>query len=182
MEGFDSTYVAQPYPFVRTLWLRKGDNGYYSWVDLFDDLHRLTVEHETGFGGIWGPATIRTGGLTLRTDTLRTTVVYNGNPRLAPTGSAVDAAEFVRDGDPVRRVLVPLPEAPFITPVFPGWGYGSVYRYAGLAQSFGVYMYATGVGVGPSVPTICHDAWTNAPFPLHAVSDADFASCGPAGP
>jgi hypothetical protein len=180
--GFDSAYVAQPYPFARTVWLRKNDNGYYSWVDLFSDLNTRRVEHETGFGGVWGAATIRTGHLTIRTDTLQKTVTYNGNPGTIVSGSLVDAADFQLDGDPVRRVLVPLPEAPFISPVFPGWGYGSVYRYEGRADSFGVYMYATGAGSGPPAPTICRDAWGNAPFPLHAVSDADFATCGPAGP
>lgn len=174
--------VAQPYPFVRTIWLRKGDNGYYSWVDVFNDLQLQIVEHETGFGGLWGPATIRTNRVEIRTDTLSHTVTYNGNPGLPDMGSSVDAAEFVRDDDPVRRFLVPLPEAPFITPVFPGWGYGSVYRYGSPSRSFGVYMYATGVGSGPSGPEICKAAWTNAPFALHAVSDADFDRCGPQGP
>jgi len=169
----------QPYPFVRTIWLRKADNGYYSWVDLLDDLQLKIVEHETGFGGIWGPATIRTNRVEIRTDTLSRTITYNGNPVLLDTSVSVDAAEFVLDGDPVRRVLVPLPEAPFITPVFPGWGYGSVYRYAGPSRSFGVYMYASVVGAGPLAAEICEAAWTNAPFPLHPVSAAEFAACGP---
>jgi hypothetical protein len=180
--GLPDTLVDQPYPFVRTLWLRKGDNGYYSWVDLFSDLQLNIVEHETGFGGLWGPATIRTNTVSLRTDTLSQTTTYNGNPGLPVTGSLVDAAEFLLDQDPVRRVIVPLPEAPFITPVFPGWGYGSIYRYASPSRSFGVYMYATGMGAGPDVPTICQGAWSNAPFPLHSVSASEFASCGPTSP
>jgi len=170
----------QPYPFVRTIWLRKGDNGYYSWVDVFHDLGLTIVEHETGFGGLWGPATIRTNQLEIRTDTLSRTITYNGNPGIPEMGSSVDAAEFILDYDPVRRLLVPLPEAPFITPVFPGWGYGSVYRYASPSRSFGVYMYADAVASGPSAQQICEAAWTNAPFALRAVSAAELASCGPA--
>jgi hypothetical protein len=184
LQGFDPALglISQPYPFKRTIWLRRADNGYYSWVDLINTLP-YKAEHETGFGGIWGPATIRTASTEIRTDTLSKTVRYNGDPGLTVMGSKVDAAEFVLDGDPVRRLLVPLPEAPFITPVFSGVAYGSVYRYAGPPVSFGVYMYAGALGPGePAASTICSDAWTNAPFPLHAVSPAELAGCGPVGP
>lgn len=172
-------WVPQPYPFARTVWLRRADNGYYSWVDLQADLGRLDVEHENGFGGVWGPATIRTSQLTFRTDTLKGTVVYNGNPRTADlSGALTEAAEFVRDGDPVRRVLVPLPGAPFITPVFPDVGYGSVYVYRGPSIDFGAYMYAD-AGGGPPARAVCAGAWANAPFALPAVSPDELASCGP---
>ncbi len=182
MEGFPASILPSPYPFKRTVWLAKQENGYYSWVDVVNDLHMNIVEHETGFGGLWGPATIRTNRLEIRTDTLANTIRYNGNPGLPVMGSLVDAAEFVRDNDPVRRLLVPVPEAPFITPVFPGWGYGSVYRYASPSRSFGVYMYATAVGTGPSASQVCGAAWANAPFPLRPLTPAEVASCGPAAP
>jgi hypothetical protein len=182
LEGLPPSIQPQPYPFTRTVWLGERDNGYYSWVDLVNNLHLTIVEHETGFGGLWGPATIRTNALAIRTDTLSKTVTYNGNPGHVVTGAIVDAAEFVRDNDPVRRVLVPLPESPLITPVFPGWGYGSVYRYSSLSQSFGVYMYATAVGSGPSASQICGAAWAHAPFPLRTLTPAEVASCGPASP
>jgi hypothetical protein len=180
--GYPDTFVAQPYPFDRTLWLSKGENGYYTWVDLYSDTGSLLVEHETGFGGLFGPATLRTSQVQIRTDTLSQTVVFNGDARSNTPGSLVDAVEFSLDGDPVRRVLVPVPEAPFITPVFPGWGYGSVWRYSGAAHSFGVYMYADGADSQVPVSAICRGAWTNAPFPLHQVSEAEFGGCGPTAP
>jgi hypothetical protein len=181
--GYPSWIQPQPYPFARTVWLSRADNGYYSWVDILGaDLNLKVAEHETGFGGLFGPATIRTNQVTLRTDTLSQTITYNGNPRQWPSGALVDAAEFIMDGDPVRRLLVPLPEAPMITPVFPGWGYGSVYRYDSPSRSFGVFLFATSVGSGPSASEVCRNAWTRAPFPLRPVSDAEFASCGPTGP
>lgn len=171
-------WVSQAYPFARTVYLREGDNGYYSWVDVQGDLGRLDVEHENGFGGLWGPATIRTSQVTIRTDTLAHTVVYNGNPRSATLeGARTEAAEFVRDGDPVRHVLVPLPGAPMITPVF-DVGFGSVYVYRGPSVDFGAYMYAD-LGSGPSARSVCSQAWGSAPFPLPSVSAADLAGCGP---
>jgi hypothetical protein len=176
-------WVTQPYPFARTVWLGKGDNGYYSWIDLQADLGRLDVEHENGFGGVFGPATIRTSRLTLRTDTLEHIVVYNGDPRTVDlAGARTDAAEFIRDGDPVRRVLVPLPGAPFITPVFPDRGFGSVYVYRGSPRSFGVYMYADMADSGPPARSVCASAWAHAPFALPSVSAAELAECGPAEP
>jgi hypothetical protein len=130
------------------------------------------IELETGFGGLWGPATIRTAQLQFRTEDQSVTSRFNVPP-------VPDAAEFSLDGDPLLRVLVPLPEAPMISPVFPGWGFGSVYVHRSVYESYGAYLYAAPRSEARSARLICQDAWRKAPFPLRTLSPAELDACGP---
>jgi hypothetical protein len=130
------------------------------------------IEFEVGFGGLFGPGTITTGQLQFRTDTLTKSDRFN-------VASVPDAAEFDLDGDPLLRVLVPLPEAPMISPVFPGWGYGSVWVHRHDYSSYGAFLYAAPRGVGETARQLCERAWATAPFPLRTLSAAELAGCGP---
>jgi hypothetical protein len=130
------------------------------------------TELEIGFGGVFGPASIRTGHVSIRTDTLTRTNVIN-DP------SVVDGVEFDRDGDPLLRALVPLPEAPMISPVFPGWGYGSVYVHRMDYQSYGAYLYAAPRAAAAPARQLCLQAWQQAPFPLPTPAADALAQCGP---
>jgi hypothetical protein len=129
------------------------------------------TELEVGFGGLFGPARIATGQVQFRTDTL----TANNNFNLTPVP---DAALFDLDGDPLMRVLVPLPEAPMISPNFPGWGYGSVFVHRLDYQSYGAYMYAAPRSLPVSPRQLCQQAWATAPFPLRTLSAAEAAHCG----
>lgn len=170
--GYPEWYQAEPFPFTRTVWLSPRENGYYSWVEIERAMSWAGIELETGFGGLWGPATIRTGREQFRTEDQTENKRFN-------VPSVPDAAEFARDGDPLLRVLVPLPEAPMISPVFPGWGYGSVWVHRDVYESFGAYLHAAPRGAERTARQICQDAWSNAPFPLRTLSAAELDSCGP---
>ena len=172
--GYPSWYVDQPYPFHRTVWLRAGEYGYFTQVVL----ERKTlfpysdIEHEVGFGGLWGPARVRTSKLDYRTDTLRSNLWSN-------LELDVDAAEFSRDGDLVKRILVPLGRIPMISPVFPRT-YGGVYAYSlGPTTSYGAYLYAAPPSIAASARALCRFAWKNAPFALPVVPRESIAACGP---
>lgn len=168
---FPSHYQNEPFPFTRTLWLRPREYGYFTWVEIERTMVWKGTELEVGFGGIFGPATIRTGHSALLTDTLSKHVELN----LAPVP---DAAELDRYGDPLLRVLVPLPEAAMITPVFPGWGFGSIYVHRLHYESYGAYLYAAPRSAAASPRTVCVDAWAQAPFPLRGLTPAEIAGCG----
>lgn len=170
--GYPLSYVSEPHPFSRTIWLKRGDWGYYSWVNLEESLNYSGIEHEIGFGGLWGPGEIRSADASFRTESLQNTFRFN-------LDWSLDAAEFLRDGDPLRRVLVPLPGAPLISPVFPGWGYGSVYVHRNNDSSYGAFMFAAPTSVALAAREICRRAWREAPFALPAVSDAELGGCGP---
>jgi hypothetical protein len=172
--GFPPSYQRQPYPFNRTVWLFPKDYGYFTEVVVEGTLLQPypNVEHEVGFGGLWGPATVRTSEVNLNTDSLATTINYNWDYR-------VDAAEFLRAGDPLARTLVPLGPAPMITPVFT-FGYGSVYAYNyGPTASYGAFLYAAPIGVAEPSRTVCQEAWARAPFQLPSVTQAQLDGCGP---
>jgi hypothetical protein len=170
--GYPSYYQEEPFPFTRTVWLSARENGYYSWVEIERVMTWTGIELETGFGGLWGPATIRTAQLQFRTEDQSVTSRFNVPP-------VPDAAEFSLDGDPLLRVLVPLPEAPMISPVFPGWGFGSVYVHRSVYESYGAYLYAAPRSEARSARLICQDAWRKAPFPLRTLSPAELDACGP---
>ncbi len=170
--GYPLSYVDEPHPFSRTIWLRRGEWGYYSWIDLEEPLNYTGIEHEIGFGGLWGPGRVRTAEVDFRTESMQAHNRYN-------LDWGPDAVEFVRDGDPLRRVIVPLPGAPMITPVFPGWGYGSVYVHRNDDKSYGAYLFAAPESYVLATREICQRAWREAPFPLPSISDAELAACGP---
>jgi hypothetical protein len=170
--GFPPSYQRQSHPFTRTIWLYRGQYGYFTYIDLENVVDYPNVEHEVGFGGLWGPATIRTAEVSLFTDTLPGIINYNWDYR-------VDAAEFLRVGDPLARSLVPLGPAPMITPRF-SFGYGSVYVYNyGPISSYGAYLYAAPRELAQSTRSICRYAYTNSPFQLPAFTSEQLDSCGP---
>ncbi|HXG45167.1 MAG TPA: hypothetical protein VNJ71_10465 [Gemmatimonadales bacterium] len=171
--GFPSWYQAEPFPFVRTVWLRPREFGYFSWIEIQRVMAWQGVELEVGFGGVFGPARIRTARQTLLTDTLTTSYHFNDPP-------AADAAEFDLYGDPLLRVLVPLPEAPLLSPVFPGWGYGSVYLHRLDYSSYGAYLYAAPRTLAAPARQVCLQAWAQAPFPLRKLTFPEQSACGPA--
>lgn len=169
---FPASYENEPFPFTRTLWLSPLQYGYFSWTQLERTMVWEETELEVGFGGVFGPARIRTSQMDFRTESMTRHMAIN-EPRTIP-----DAAELDLDGDPLMRVLVPLPEAPMISPVFPGWGYGSVYIHRRDYQSYGAYLYAAPRGATTSPRALCEQAWTTAPFPLRTLSADELASCG----
>lgn len=175
---FPPEFTEQANPFTRSTWLRAGERGYYSFVvmDTIIDVPPTPrwIENEIGWGGVWGPATIRHRAGAFRTDTMsRTTILPGSGP------GVVDAVEFIRDGDPLIRVLVPLPGGEMISPVFPGWGFGSVYLHHYLVKSYGAYMYVAPRESARSARFLCERAWTEAPFPLPQAPPTELASCGP---
>jgi hypothetical protein len=170
--GFPPTYQRQPHPFSRTIWLQPGAYGYFTRVQLEHVLDYPNVEHEVGFGGLWGPATVRTAEVDIFTDSMPGIFNYNW-------GYRVDAAEFLLAGDPLARSLVPLGPAPMITPRF-DFGYGSVYVYNyGPISSYGAYIYAAPLELAESTRDICRYAYTHAPFALPPFALADLDRCGP---
>jgi hypothetical protein len=164
-------YQNEPFPFTRTLWLRPREYGYFSWTEIERSMVWTGTELEIGFGGVFGPATIRTGQMTFTTEAMTRHNRFN-------VASVPDAAELDLHGDPLLRVLVPLPEAPMISPVFPGWGYGSVYVHRSEYKSYGAYLYAAPRALAVPPRQICLDAWAQAPFPLRALTPAEMAACG----
>ncbi|MEO8139051.1 MAG: hypothetical protein ABI742_05355, partial [Gemmatimonadota bacterium] len=172
--AFDHLTAPFDYPFSRTVWLRAGDHGYFTQVTIHHPPPETRdFEHELGFGGLFGPATIRFGNAaTLRTDTLSSTV------RIQPEATIPDAADFWLDTNPLQRVLVPLPGNELISPVF-GSNAGSVYIHQVHSRDYGAYLF---VGPRTSVVTarsVCAYAWAHAPFPLPPISAAELAACGP---
>jgi len=168
---YPSYYQNEPFPFTRTLWLRPREYGYFSWTEIERTMVWPNTELEIGFGGMFGPATIRTGAITFQTDTLHHHNRFN-------VASVPDAAELDLRGDPLMRVLVPLPEAPMISPLFPGWGYGSVYVHRSVYESYGAYLYAAPRALAVSPRQTCANAWTQAPFTLRALTAPELAACG----
>ncbi len=68
--GYPSYYQITPFPFTRTLWLRPREYGYFSWTEIERTMVWTGTELEVGFGGVFGPGTVRTGQISFRTDTL----------------------------------------------------------------------------------------------------------------
>jgi uncharacterized protein YjdB len=166
---------AYDYPFDRTIWLRAGESGYYVQV-------RATApvpagvgdrEHEVGFGGLWGAATVRMHNVTYRTDTLSATTRQN-------LSWAVDAAEYDKDGDPLMRVVVPLPGGEMLTPSFGPYFRGGVYLHLlGNSLTYGAYMYAAPRASADQARAVCQRAWAQAPFALASPGAAALSTCGP---
>jgi len=172
--GFPSWYVAQRYPFHRTIWLRSGDSGYFTQIEMESSLlfDYPDVEHEVGFGGIWGPASVRTSQASYRTEALERHEKHNLQRQ-------VEAAELSRDGDRLLRVLVPLAAGPMITPKFPKT-YGGVYAYfLGPTERYGAFLYAASRDSALTARAVCRYAWTHSPFAVPAVTTGQLDACGP---
>lgn len=171
LEKFPAHYQNEPFPFTRTLWLSPRQYGYFSWTELERVMQWEGTELEVGFGGLFGPASITSGHEQLRTDSMTEHVLLDANP-------VPDAASFDLDGDLLMRILVPLPEAPMISPVFPGWGYGSVYVHRMDYQSYGAYLYAAPRIAATTGRQLCAEAWSTAPFALRSLTAEELAGCG----
>jgi hypothetical protein len=166
---------AYAYPFDRTVWLRAGEDGYYVQVRAMAPVPAGVGdrEHEVGFGGIWGAATVRMHNVTYRTDTLTSSTRQN-------IAWGVDAAELDKTGDPLLRVLVPLPGGEMATPYFSSAFYGGTYLHLlGNTLTYGAYLYAAPRATAAQARAICQKAWREAPFALPAVTDARLSTCGP---
>jgi hypothetical protein len=168
---FPATYQNEPFPFTRTLWLRPREYGYFTWVQLERTMVWRGTELEVGFGGIFGPATVRSGSSTFRTDAMteHTRFALDYGP---------DAAELDLDGDPLVRVLVPVPEAPMISPVFPGWGFGSVFVHRQDYRSYGAYLYAAPRSVAEPGRRLCEHVWATLPIVVRQLTPSERAACG----
>jgi hypothetical protein len=142
----DSASAEGRYPFVKTVWLRRGVSGYWALVEPLIQLSASTTnsryEHEIGFGGLWGPGILRLGSLRFRADTVLHTIRV---VKPEQTGFAV----WFRDGELVRRLLVPMPLKGFLVPAFEGeirggtWvlvyrprRYGALMGFAGPTSAF----------------------------------------------
>jgi hypothetical protein len=152
----------RPYPFTKTVWLRRGEYGYYTWIRPVqalpgDSQYAVGMsEHEVGFGGLWGPATIRTGQGQVRSDRLKASREFTdvGRP---------DAAEFRRDGDPVVRILVPIPPARLLVPRFSESSFGGIFVHHLEPGPYGAYLYAAPRNVSLSRIHVMEMAWREAP-------------------
>ena len=170
--------VNSPYPFTKTVWLRRNEYGYFAWIEPLTELPReswylgVLSEHEIGFGGIWGPGTVQTAEGLIYTQDLENTYEVN-------LSEEVDAADFRHSGDLFKRVLVPLPGGPFVVPVFAQATFGGVFIHHHVPLSYGAYLYAAPSKKAKSARAICKQAWRSAPFPLPRISPAELATCGP---
>jgi hypothetical protein len=174
--GLNSNAPDQPYPFRKTVWLRRGQSGYFTLVEPLVHYSQPIerVEHEIGFGGLWGPATVTTGHDSVSTSSLSKT------RSLSHGAAMVDAALFARDGDPVTRILVPLDPSQMIVPKFTASDYGSVWILRYSNDAYGGYLYMA-FGVPPASPRqVCQFAWATAPTALRmrGASAAALAECG----
>ena len=147
----DSASAEGRYPFTKTVWVRRGVSGYWALVEPLTPLPAGTTntryEHEIGFGGLWGPGTLRLGSLRVRTDTLLRTIRV-ANPE--QTGFGV----WLRDGEPVHRLLVPIPLRGFVVPVFAEGNSGGTWVLVYRPRRYGAFM-------GFALPTSAFDptAW-----------------------
>lgn len=166
-------YEIRPYPYTKRIWFRAGEPGYYAFLDPLEPFpETYQAEHEIGFGGLWGPGELRTHDVQLNLGNPRQAVELNADNRL-------DAAEFRWGADNLRRVLVPLPGAPIITPNFDADQYGSTWVHIDKSAPFGAYLYAAPLGEGLSARDVCIKAWTEAPFGLPPYTVLDLVRCGP---
>lgn len=141
-----------PYPFTKTIWVRHGERGYYAEVT---PLRRVDgfLEHEIGFGGLWGAATVRTPEGSVRTDDQ-----VDHYRTKAPVGWAT----LRRDSEDFKRHMI------MLDPEFarsPYWGhrtYGSVHRHGVESESFAVYLY----GGRRRLQTVCRHVASTRPRSL----------------
>jgi hypothetical protein len=168
------------YPFSKDVWLRPDDTGYFALIEPLRPLPEGAwyggniSEHEIGFGGIWGAGDVAAFAGELRTDLVEPNFVEI-NPAERP-----DAAELIRDGDTLRRVLVPLMRTHMIVPAFGGPNFGGVFIHRHTPGPVAAYLYVSEIGLGLSAREVCARAWRSSPVRLSQVTDAELASCGPA--
>jgi hypothetical protein len=149
--------TAVSYPFEKLVWLRANDRGFYAVVRPLTTLPpRFESEHEIGFGGVFGPASVVAGVGALRTDELAT------HERLDPAGG-VAVASLRRDGTDLVRTLVPLPPAPIIVPAFDAASFGGVYVHRLTSGRYGAYLHVAPAAKSGTPVVVCRAAWRRAP-------------------
>lgn len=124
------------YPFRKTVWIRDGERGYYAEVRPLATVG-FRAEHEIGFGGLWGPATVTTPEGAYRTGSI------DGHYK---TRGRVPWATFSRDGDIDRQMILLTPHH-VLSPNFT-WGSGGAYHYTRTAGTYSAYLYGGGRPVG----------------------------------
>lgn len=136
--------VRRSYPFSKTVWLRAGETGYYARVQPHAPLPSSSghTEHEIGFGGIWGPATVSTPSTSIRTD-LMPTHWLSGD---------VAWAQLDHDGDRLQRTVVPFPVAEMLVPRFSDFVFGSLYVRRTWSEPYGAYFHVR-TGADPRSPS-----------------------------
>jgi hypothetical protein len=170
--------LSYPYPFLKTVWLRRGDEGFFAQVMPLVGLPPERqyapgiAEHEIGFGGVWGPGIVSTSNGTVLLDEISGTCEFDTVPR-------VDAARFTRVDDPLVRVLVPLPEAPLLVPYFDEVSHGGVYVHHHWPLVYGAYLYAAPRTAAVATRVVCAHAWLTAPFALRPLAAGELEECGP---
>ena len=174
--GQDAQY---PYPFRKTVWLRRGQTGYFTWIEPLGELPEHArynlggiSEHEVGFGGLFGPATVETAEGVISTEA---TKPYHHEFN---ADSGTDAATLIRYGDPIKRILVPLPGGPLLIPAFSEENYGGVIIHNNGSKNYGAYLYSAPHNGALSANDVCKMAWTTTPFPLPEPKPEDLTTCG----
>jgi hypothetical protein len=160
--SYTADHKRRKYPFTKTVWLRSGESGYYTLVKPVRQLAPSVggLEHEVGFGGVFGPA-----GLTYPGGSFR------ASPMLSQS-RVVPWMQLQRDGDPLARVVVPFPASELVVPAFGSGPFGSVYVHQVRSASYGAYLHAA---VGGDPMAICRAAWRHRPGPLRTL--ASTGSC-----
>jgi hypothetical protein len=133
----DSSLADGKYPFTKTVWVRRGVSGYWTLMEPLLKLPNATAsgryEHEVGFGGLWGSGELRLGSARLRSDTIQRTFRAT---RAEQTGYA----EWVREGEYLRRILVPMPLRGFLVPVFDNVNRGGTWILVYRPKRFGAFL------------------------------------------
>jgi hypothetical protein len=175
--GPTGTEPSHPYPFTKTVWLRQGNSGYFALLEPMVPAppveRRYTPglsEHEIGFGGFYGPGTYATSEGRHRAP---------GGRRFNAERRPVEAVEFQRDGDPLIRVLVPIPGGPLLVPDFGGGRSGGVFVHHDRPRRYGAYLHAAPHVNAQPARHVCREAWRHVPFEVPRVEPAAFERCGP---
>lgn len=156
----DSSLATLRYPFTKTVWVRRGSPGYWALITPLVPLPATrradAYEHEIGLGGLWGQGTFTLPRRDVRTDTLIRTV------RLARPDQTAYAV-WQRDGDAIRRLLVPMPGRALLLPHFSSVEFGSAWVLLYRPERFGAFLHfsATSTSIRPG--DLCVEAAWNAP-------------------
>ena len=161
---FARDWPGQAYPFRKTIWVQRGVQGYYVLVEPLVDLPAFMqqsdgIEHEIGFGGVWGAGTITT-----LTDTLRTSSL--DGQRYVNQSQVRNVGLLDRDGDPLLRYLVPMPPEKMVSTFFSKKHFGGLWILSHHSGPFGAFISWDLRGTRRSLETVCREAWLHAPSEL----------------
>lgn len=147
--AYSPTGKELPYPFTKTVWVREGERGYYAQIV---PLERFTgfSEHEIGFGGLWGPATVTTPEGTVRTDE---------SSEHFRTEAPVGWGSLHRDSEQFTRHMILLSPEFARSPHFSDEVFGSLHRHGVTSEPYAVYLY----GGRRSIEEVCQLVRRTAP-------------------